>query len=148
MQKTKTRKSTEIQSAAIYRCTCQETGEVFYLVASDSQSGTYHMVRFDNARLSWRCDCPAHKPCKHEKAVCEVVNARHRRERELAAAATIATSALPEMAHAGDVEQHVEDSLASGELSWVEQQQAIRDAMTPEQRRAHYVDNFNPCWAA
>lgn len=64
---------TEIQSAAIYRCTDKHSHEVFYLVKSDS-SDQYYQVRWTG--IEWRCNCPATKPCKHERAVNEVIAAK------------------------------------------------------------------------
>ena len=75
MTTTMTRKPTEIQSAAIYRCTDKITHEVFYLVKSDS-SEEYYQVRFNASSAMWMCNCPATKPCKHMRAVTEVIAAR------------------------------------------------------------------------
>ena len=72
----KTRKPlTEIQQASVCRCTEKATHEVFYAVKSDS-SDTWYQVRFDHSRLAWTCNCPATKPCKHERAVQEVLKVR------------------------------------------------------------------------
>jgi len=70
---TKTAK-TEIQSPVIYRITDKATGAKFYLVKSDSQENTYYEVRWQVNE--WRCNCPATKPCKHERAVNEVLKIR------------------------------------------------------------------------
>lgn len=69
------RKPTEIQSAAIYRCTDKATGNVFYMVKSDSSS-EYYQVTWNEAMHGWDCQCPATKPCKHIRAVCEVIRAK------------------------------------------------------------------------
>lgn len=193
MQATLTRKPTEIKSAVIYRCTDKATHETFYLVASDSEPGAYHTVHFDESRLAWTCSCPAHKPCKHQRAVQEVVKARHarqssqpvfipcpsvisdeayilsadgkswkrvgKRDRELYPECRDMTPEDEERLLAimfpmreDDVDAHVEDSIRSGEFSWVEQEQARRDAMTPEQRqqeyRARYADDYHYDYAA
>jgi hypothetical protein len=65
---------TEIKSAAIYRVTDKMTHEKFYLVQSDSQAEVYYQVRWQVNE--WRCNCPATKPCKHERAVNEVLKIR------------------------------------------------------------------------
>ncbi len=70
--------TTEIKSAAICRCTDKSTGEIWYMVKSDS-SDEWYAVRFDHARLAWTCECPATKPRKHERAVNEVLSARRSR---------------------------------------------------------------------
>jgi hypothetical protein len=72
----KTTAKPEIQSAAIYRCRDKVTHEIFYLVKSDSQSTTYYEVRWNNHTLQWECNCPATKPCKHERAVNEILKIR------------------------------------------------------------------------
>ncbi len=83
---TTSKSTTEINSAAICRCTDKQTKEVFYLVKSDS-SDEWYQVRFDHSCLAWTCRCPATKPCKHERAVQEVLKIRRER---------IATSMGPE----------------------------------------------------
>jgi len=65
---------TEIQSPVIYRITDKATSEKFYLVKSDSQANTYYEVRWQVNE--WRCNCPETKPCKHERAVNEVLKIR------------------------------------------------------------------------
>src|SRR6266702_7133367 len=64
---------TEIQQAAICRCTDKATHEVFYAVKSDS-SDTWYQIRWNGN--TWMCDCPATKPCKHMRAVNEVLAVR------------------------------------------------------------------------
>lgn len=126
----KTSKPTEIQSAVIYRCTDKVTRTVYYLVPSDSQSGTYYTVQFDRVRLAWRCSCPAHKPCKHERAVQEVL--RLRRER---------------IAHevGGDmpVVMEVENCQCNRELDSIDQERVAWSKMTKEERRACYSATFD-----
>lgn len=68
-----------IASPVVYRCTVKQTREVFYLVQSDANPGTFYQVRFDHSRLAWSCSCPAHKPCKHERAIAEVLKIRRAR---------------------------------------------------------------------
>jgi len=65
---------TEIKSAAIYRITDKTTHEKFYLVQSDSEPNIYYQVRWQVNE--WQCNCPSHKPCKHERAVNEVLKIR------------------------------------------------------------------------
>lgn len=77
----KSRKPAEITSACINRVTVKATGEVFYLVASDSHPGEYHTVVWDESRACYTCSCVARKPCKHIHAVESVQQAK----RELAA---------------------------------------------------------------
>lgn len=73
-QATKTRKATEIAAAAIYRCTDKETNEVFYMVKSDSED-LYYKLTWNGTQ--WACPCKSHKPCKHQRAVNEVIAARN-----------------------------------------------------------------------
>lgn len=73
MNKTRNQHKTEISSAAIYRCTNKATGDVFYMVKSDSSD---HFYRLDWNGTAWMCDCPATKPCKHMRAVNEVIAAK------------------------------------------------------------------------
>ena len=74
-----TRKQTEIQQATICRCTDKATKEAFYAVKSDSQEGVWYQVRWNQQALRWQCGCPALKPCKHERAVNEVLVERRAR---------------------------------------------------------------------
>ena len=74
-----TRKPTEITSAAIYRCTCKTSHEVFYMVASDSEAGAFYQVRFNTSAARWECQCPSAYPCKHVRAVNEVLAIRRAR---------------------------------------------------------------------
>ncbi len=74
-----TRKPTEIQQATVCRCTDKATHEVFYVVKSDSQEGVWYQVRWNQQALRWQCNCPAVKPCKHERAVNEVLLERRAR---------------------------------------------------------------------
>src|SRR5438876_10335413 len=77
MASTKTAKApTQINQAAIYRCTDKATHEVFYTMKSDS-TDTWYQVRWNGQ--AWRCNCPATKPCKHERAVNEVLAVRRER---------------------------------------------------------------------
>src|SRR5260221_7980274 len=71
-----TRKQTEIQSAAIARGKDRETGEIFYVVKSDTEN-TWYQVRWNNERLMWCCECPAScSGCKHSRAVNQVLAVR------------------------------------------------------------------------
>ena len=74
-----TRKPTEITSAAIYRCTCKSSHEVFYMVASDTEAGVFYQVRFNTSAARWECQCPSAYPCKHVRAVNEVLAIRRAR---------------------------------------------------------------------
>jgi len=74
-----TRKPTEITSAAIYLCTCKTSHEIFYMVASDSEAGVFYQVRFNTSAARWECDCPSSYPCKHVRAVNEVLAIRRAR---------------------------------------------------------------------
>lgn len=76
MTQTAVRSKPEIKSAAICRCTDRMSSEVFYLVKSDSQFALWYEVRWNDARHEWQCRCPATKPCKHERAVNEVLRAK------------------------------------------------------------------------
>lgn len=76
---TTTHKPTEIQQPVLYRCTDKSTHEVFYLVKSDSQADTWYAVRWNAQATAWQCSCPATKPCKHERAVQEVLKLRRQR---------------------------------------------------------------------
>lgn len=67
---------TEIQQATVARGTDKATHETFYVVRSDSCETTWYTVRWNNERLMWCCNCPATKPCKHERAVQEVLKIR------------------------------------------------------------------------
>ena len=67
---------TEIQSAAIARGQDKITHETFYVVQSDTHPHIWYTVRWNNQRLAWECNCPATKPCKHERAVNEVLKVR------------------------------------------------------------------------
>lgn len=76
----KTRKPlAEIQQAAIYRCTDKQTNEVFYMIKSDSDENTWYELHFDHTRLAWTCTCPSAKPCKHERALQQVLAIRRER---------------------------------------------------------------------
>jgi uncharacterized membrane protein len=72
----KVQKPIEIQSAVIYHCTEKATGQVFYMVKSDTQDGVYYRVDYRHEALQWQCSCKATKPCKHEKAVNSVLKAK------------------------------------------------------------------------
>lgn len=87
MNKTATvRKPTEITSAAIYHCTEKATGREFYVVKSDS-SNEYYQVTWNAAAQEWTCPCPSYKPCKHIRAVVEVIRARQEQARAVIAQA-------------------------------------------------------------
>ncbi len=79
MAKTATAKTpTQINQAAICRCTDKATHEVFYTMKSDL-SDIWYQVRWIGNR--WQCNCPAmsHSVCKHERAVNEVLAVRRER---------------------------------------------------------------------
>lgn len=76
---TTTTKQTEITSASVARGVDKQTHEVFYVVKSDSQANTWYEVRWNAQALAWQCRCPSHKPCKHERAVNEVLKLRRAR---------------------------------------------------------------------
>ncbi|HAG99435.1 MAG TPA: hypothetical protein DDW33_03345 [Ktedonobacter sp.] len=75
MAKTATAK-TQISSATVNRVTNKVTHEVSYLVKSDS-SEQYYQVRWDNNQMM--CNCAATRPCKHMRAVNEVLAERRAR---------------------------------------------------------------------
>lgn len=71
--KTSTRQPKELIAApAISRATSKTGAFLGYGVPSDSQPGTTYHVTWNETSNTWRCNCPATKPCKHIKAVCEV----------------------------------------------------------------------------
>jgi hypothetical protein len=74
-----TKQQTEIQSPVVYRVRDKATRQVMYLVQSDSHPNTYYRVQFSNQSLTWQCECPSRKPCKHERAVQEVLKLRRQR---------------------------------------------------------------------
>lgn len=97
MTQTATRKQSEIQSAAIFRCVAKQdtilkghlfkTGSVFYLVNSDSEDTTY-AVYYDEHRGCHRCQCPATtQDCKHIRGAVAVAKARQEIQREAREAA-------------------------------------------------------------
>lgn len=94
MATTKTRKQSEITSAAIFRCSDKVTGECLgYAVPSDTTNDTYY-VTYDHKAHRYCCSCPARtEKCKHVRAVLEVVEARREIQKEAApvAASTVAT---------------------------------------------------------
>lgn len=75
---TKVKATPEIQQAAIFRCTSRESREVFYTMKSDTTNDWYTQ-RFDRASARWVCDCPSQKPCKHLRAVQEILRIRRAR---------------------------------------------------------------------
>lgn len=75
--KTATKKQTEIQSATVNRVIDKASKKVLgYLVKSDTQEGVWYQVTWNREEHRYECTCPATKPCKHERAVSEVVKAR------------------------------------------------------------------------
>jgi len=79
---------TEIQSASVARGKDKATGEVYFVVKSDSSETTWYTIRWSNQTLAWVCNCPAHTPtCKHTRSVNQVLAVRR---------ATIALSMGPE----------------------------------------------------
>jgi hypothetical protein len=73
-----TKTPTTINQATVCRCTDKATHEVFYAVKSDS-SNKYYLVRWNEQAHAWQCNCVSRKPCKHERAVGEVLAARRTR---------------------------------------------------------------------
>jgi hypothetical protein len=71
-----TKTETTIQQASIGRVTDKVTHEHYYVVKSDSSDNTWYTVRWNNAACEWQCNCPSYKPCKHERAVQEVLKIR------------------------------------------------------------------------
>ncbi len=67
---------TEITSPTIARGTDRQTHETFYVVKSDSSDTTWYTVRWNNERSMWCCNCPATQPCKHCRAVNQVLRLR------------------------------------------------------------------------
>ncbi len=94
MIKTRNQPKTEIQSAALYRCTDKQTHEVFYLVKSDS-SEEYYRLTWNNAAARYECSCPATKPCKHMRAVSDVAQAKAERVAANIIAEPLAAFELP-----------------------------------------------------
>ncbi len=65
-----------INAATVNRVTDKATGKFLgYGVKSDS-SEQYYCVNWNDARNEYSCNCKAIKPCKHIRAVVEVVKAR------------------------------------------------------------------------
>ncbi len=89
MKKSQVRKPTEIQSAAIFRCTDKATGLCLgYGVKSDSTSEVYSVTaRKVAGEWKYFCSCPATCECKHIRAVKEVVAARRKAMQQEAAPA-------------------------------------------------------------
>src|SRR5205807_2783829 len=69
---------TTIQQATVARGIDRKSGEVFYVVQSDSQPNTWYQVRWNNERMQWCCNCPAKcSGCKHNRAVQEILKVRN-----------------------------------------------------------------------
>src|SRR5579859_4779483 len=66
----------EIQQSTIARGRDLASGDIFYVVKSDSQANTWYEVRWNDGAYGWRCNCPATQPCKHCRAVNQVLQAR------------------------------------------------------------------------
>ena len=66
----------EITQATIARGRDLSSGEIFYAVKSDTQANTWYEVRWNDDANGWRCNCPATQPCKHCRAVNEVLSAK------------------------------------------------------------------------
>ncbi len=65
-----------IAAPAIFRATDKNGAFLGYGVPSDSQPGVTYQVTWNETAKIWACNCPATKPCKHIKAVCEVCRER------------------------------------------------------------------------
>jgi hypothetical protein len=84
-----TRKQPEIQQAAIAHCIAPfdciitgrgctlsiSKGQDVYSVKSDSSDETYYQA-WNAERAEWECTCPATKPCKHMRALVQIIQAR------------------------------------------------------------------------
>jgi hypothetical protein len=82
-KKPATRKQTQIQAATVNRVIDKASKKVLgYLVKSDSEQGVWYQVTWNREEHRYECTCPATKPCKHERAVSEVVKARKAIEAE------------------------------------------------------------------
>jgi len=67
----------EIGQATVARGVDKQTGEVFYVVRSDTDELTWYTVRWNNEALRWQDNCPAKcDDCKHTRAVNEVLRIR------------------------------------------------------------------------
>lgn len=63
-----------IQQTSIAKITIKKTGYVFYQVKSDSTNEYYQLHL--GADGQYHCNCPSHKPCKHERALNEILEAQ------------------------------------------------------------------------
>lgn len=115
-------------------------GETFHLVQSSYEGYAY--VVTENAEFGYiECPCKAyefHRQCKHTKLVGAANAARYFRQHELTEAAAIAPAILGEFAQ--DLEQHVTDSIESGEF--VDPFAGMTKAQQREAYRAMYPDDF------
>jgi hypothetical protein len=74
-----TQKTVRIEhcDAATIRCTANqdmpeygiEAGEVFYLVRSSKNDGSYYVARWSADLMTWQDTCPSRIPCRHTKLV-------------------------------------------------------------------------------
>lgn len=80
MQNTKPATRRELprsQAVVIFKCTVKATGEIFYLIESDTHKGTYYHLTWNEQACRWDCHCPSTKPCKHERALSELQTAQY-----------------------------------------------------------------------
>jgi hypothetical protein len=113
--KTATRKQTEIQQPVVFRCTSKQSGEVFYMIRSDSDPNTYYEQHWNEERRQWMCNCPATKPCKHERAVSEVCKERRQYHQEVAQPATSTEQVCSEPFDAAKVLEEYSDMIDESE---------------------------------
>lgn len=113
------------------------------LYKSSTYAGFGYMVRYSEQGYECGCEHYEHKhSCPHTKDANARAKARHKAARELAEAATIASSVLAEMVAHDDVEVHVQDSLASGDLSPEEAERAKWLALPLAERQQRYREMY------
>lgn len=88
-----------------------EAGETFHLYAAASFPGYAYIVK--EAPEGRQCSCPAHKPCKHLKAINVLMVARYYARK--AAAHTMVLEPAPERRE-DDVVVHVADDARTGKF--------------------------------
>lgn len=122
------------------------------LYASSTYTGYGYMVTYGAQGYECGCEHYEHKrTCSHCQDANARAKARHQRARELAEAATIASSVLAEMVASDDLSAHVEDSIESGECAeahsdisaqldaineWVAREDAVWASMSYAERQA------------
>lgn len=146
-------------------------GETVHLYAS-SFPGYYYIIAWDSDWNRHACRCKSHEfahHCKHGDKINEICKERYHHiraiqevqqaKRELAtekvpvparqyedwssADAPIYTSDRPAVTIPDDdMAAHIQDSIESGELDWIDEQRAAWANATPDERRAMYCDDF------